>query len=253
MTTPTPTRQEKLKAWAVHAFTLSGLVWLTFALFALLDGNLRMMWLWLGIAMIVDGVDGSMARAYRVREIIPWFNGTVVDHVVDYLTWTAVPALFIALHLPVGPKPLGMLFVVIILVSSCFCYGNDLAKSTDHYFVGFPAAWNVVAVLLWVWHAPMLVCIAAVLIFSVLTLVPLHYTHPFRVVKHRSRNIVLTFVWVITTGVLVYLTPDSAPTTITDPEVITLIVVNIAAGAWLLLPGFLRTLHEHRKNAKQAA
>ncbi|WP_262485232.1 CDP-alcohol phosphatidyltransferase family protein [Corynebacterium poyangense] len=238
---PSSTRYERLRAWGVHALTLSGLLWATLAMFALIDGQIRMMWLWLGISLIVDGVDGSLARKCRVKEIIPWFNGSIVDHVVDFLTWTAIPAFFIALHLPLGPRPIAIAFAVLILISSCFCYANELAKSTDHYFVGFPAAWNIVAVLLWVWQAPMAVCIISIILLSILTLVPLHYTHPFRVKRSRSLNIALTFIWIATTGVLITLTPPQPPLLAPDYIIIGLISINVLAGTWLLLPGFRRT------------
>ena len=73
------TRRQHVIAWAVHAFTLTGLVWATLAVVALLEGRPHWMWLWLGIALVVDGVDGNMARKHHIKEVVPWFNGAVVD------------------------------------------------------------------------------------------------------------------------------------------------------------------------------
>jgi len=98
--TKKPSLGRVIAAWGVHLFTISGLVWATLALFAILDNDTPMMWLWFVIALIVDGVDGTLARKVGVREVIPWFDGGVVDNLVDYLTWTFLPALFMALHLP---------------------------------------------------------------------------------------------------------------------------------------------------------
>lgn len=240
-TLQTWTFREKATAWAIHAFTLTGLLWATLAVVALLDSELQWMWLWLGVALVVDGVDGNLARKHRVSEVIPWFSGTVVDHVVDYLTWTAIPVMFMVLHLPLGPRPLSIALAVLVLVSSMFCYANEAAKSQDNYFVGFPAAWNIVAVLLWVWEAPMAVCIAAILVFSTLTLVPLHYTHPFRVERGKPGNIIATAVWIATTGVLVALSPvtDAGPgMTIIGG----LFLLNIVGGGWLISGGVRRSL-----------
>ena len=91
-----PSLGRVIAAWAVHAFTISGLAWATLALFAMLENNIPMMWLWFAIALIVDGVDGTLARKVGVRQVIPWFDGGVVDNLVDYLTWTFLPALFMA-------------------------------------------------------------------------------------------------------------------------------------------------------------
>lgn len=239
------TLAEKTAAWAVHAFTLSGLLWATLAVAALIEGKPEWMWLWLGIALVVDGVDGTLARKFRVKEVVSWFNGTVVDHVVDYLTWTAIPVMYMVMHLPLGPKPLALALAVLILVSSMFCYANDLAKSRDNYFVGFPAAWNIVAVLLAVWHAPMAVCIITIVVFCVLTLVPLHYTHPFRVARGRTGNIIATFVWIVSTGVLV-VRMTLEPGVFTPTMELATVVINVAAGAWLIVGGIRRSLQGAR-------
>ena len=244
------TTSDQVRAWAVHALTLSGLVWATLATVALLDGNPHWMWLWLGVALIVDGIDGNLARKYRVKEVVSWFSGTTVDNVVDYLTWTAIPVLFMFLYLPLGPRPLAITLAIVVLVSSMFCYANEAAKSKDNYFVGFPAAWNIVAVLLWVWQAPMWVCVVGIVFFSAMTLVPLHYTHPFRVERGRTGNIIATFMWIVTTGALVYNAAANVSTMdglvspmdwYPDSVSYGLVAVNVAAGAWLVLGGLRRT------------
>ncbi|OFL71008.1 phosphatidylcholine synthase [Corynebacterium sp. HMSC063G05] len=227
-------------AWAVHAFTLTGLVWATLAAVALLEGRPHWMWLWLGIALVVDGVDGNMARKHHIKEVVPWFNGAVVDNIVDYLTWTAIPAAFMVMYLPLGPRPLAIALIILVLVSSMFCYANEAAKSGDYYFVGFPAAWNIVAVLLWVWNAPMAVCISAIFIFSAMTLVPLHYTHPFRVERGRIANIAATFIWIVSTGMLI--ASETAVASLSMTSIHGLVAVNVAAGAWLIIGGVRRSL-----------
>ncbi|AIN82448.1 MULTISPECIES: CDP-alcohol phosphatidyltransferase family protein [Corynebacterium] len=234
------TRRQHVIAWAVHAFTLTGLVWATLAVVALLESRPHWMWLWLGIALVVDGVDGNMARKHHIKEVVPWFNGAVVDNIVDYLTWTAIPAAFMVMYLPLGPRPLAISLIILVLVSSMFCYANEAAKSGDYYFVGFPAAWNIVAVLLWVWNAPMAVCIAAIFIFSAMTLVPLHYTHPFRVERGRIANIAATFIWIISTGTLI--AGETTAASLSSTAVHGLVAVNVAAGAWLIIGGVRRSL-----------
>lgn len=234
------TWRQHVIAWAVHAFTLTGLVWATLAAVALLEGSPHWMWLWLGIALVVDGVDGNMARKHHIKEVVPWFNGAVVDNIVDYLTWTAIPAAFMVMYLPLGPRPLAIALIILVLVSSMFCYANEAAKSGDYYFVGFPAAWNIVAVLLWVWNAPMAVCISAIFIFSAMTLVPLHYTHPFRVERGRIANIAATFIWIVSTGMLI--AGETAVASLSMTSIHGLVAVNVAAGAWLIIGGVRRSL-----------
>lgn len=201
-------RRRILAAWGVHAFTMSGLIWASLATVALIEGRIAFMWLWLGVALIVDGVDGTMARKACVKECIPWFDGVVLDVIIDYLTWTFIPAFFMYLYLPFGSRWMGLAMMLVALVSSVFCYANEGEKSSDSYFVGFPAAWNVVAAAMYVLGTPAFVNILVTLALAVLTLVPLHYTHPFRVKKLRSVNIFASIVWVVSTAVLIARYPD---------------------------------------------
>ncbi len=223
----------RIRAWGVHAFTLTGMAWALLAMVALLDGHVAWMWLWLGVAMMIDGVDGFLARRAHVKSVLPWFDGGLVDIVVDYLTWTFIPALFMLLHLPMGPRPVAIVLTVLVLTSSMFCYANANWKSTDHYFVGFPAAWNVVAVAMYVLGTPGWLNVCVVLVLAVLTLVPTHYTHPFRVRRLMALNIAAILVWVAATGWLVAVHPERP---------LGALVAFWLGGGWFLVSGLLRDL-----------
>ena len=201
------TPREKALAWGAHAFTLTGVLWAILAAIALSEGRILDMWLWLGIALIVDAVDGSIARAVRVRDHAPSFDGTALDLVVDYLTWTFLPAIFMYTHIPLGTKPLAIATVALICISSMFCYCNVAMKTPDHYFMGFPAAWNVVAVIMWIFQTGSVFNIAASVILSILTLAPITFVHPFRVGRLRLFNILAALTWVATTAALTALVP----------------------------------------------
>ena len=123
-------------AWAVHILTMSGLVWASLAMLATIHREFTWMWVWLLGCPCRRGVDGTLARRAKVSEVIPWFDGSIVDIVVDYLTWTFIPAVFMYVGLDMGPKPVAGLLMALILTSSMFCYANKQWKSTDYYFVG---------------------------------------------------------------------------------------------------------------------
>ena len=114
---------------------MSGLVWASLAMLATINPRREFtwMWVWLLVALVVDGVDGTLARRAKVSEVIPWFDGSIVDIVVDYLTWTFIPAVFMYVGLDMGPKPVAGLLMALILTSSMFCYANKQWKSTDYY------------------------------------------------------------------------------------------------------------------------
>ena len=236
-------RVRVVRAWAVHVFTMTGVVWACLAALALFEGQLALMWLWLGVALIVDGVDGTLARKAEVKTYAPGFDGAVLDNVVDYLTWTFLPALFMYLHLPLGPPWLAATMLVLICVSSVFCYCNVGLKTDDYYFMGFPAAWNVVAVVLWLMDTGAAFTVTVTVALAVLTVAPLAFIHPFRVRRLMAYNVVATLGWTAMTAILIVQRPDADP-----------IVQALwwACGGWLMLVSLVRTVSELRRRSSAA-
>lgn len=227
----------RLFAWLVHALTLTGIVWATLALLALMRGEEKLMWLYLGIALVVDGVDGTLARKADVKTHAPGIDGVVLDTVADYLTWTFIPALFMYRAGLLGPDPLGVILLLVINVTSMFCYANTKMKTDDFYFMGFPAAWNVIALMLWFLQLGTPANAIVVLIFSVLTWAPITFVHPFRVAKLMPLNILATAVWVLTSAHMVITFPELNPVSAAAWTV---------SGAWLVLVGLIRTVMAKR-------
>ena len=174
----------------------------------------------------------SEAVEEGVRDAIPWFDGGVVDNLVDYLTWTFLPALFMALHLPFGAQPMPVIMMIVVIVSSLFCYANDGEKSNDNYFVGFPAAWNCVAIVMYVLQTPAWVNIAATIFLAIMTLVPLHYTHPARVKRFQIPNIIGAAAWIVACAYMVVVYPVQPLWTL---------ILFCIGGGWFLIAGFIRT------------
>lgn len=203
----TSTGTQKTLAWLVHALTLSGLVWASLAMVALSAGRPKEMFLFLGIALVTDAADGPLARKFKVKEHAPGFDGSILDIVIDYLTWTFIPAYYIATSGYLGPPGAAIPLFVLILVSSMFCYANVSMKTDEWYFTGFPAAWNVVAVYFFVLQPPVWLNIAVTLYLAAITIVPITFLHPFRVVRLRIPNVVATTIWLGSTVTLVALAP----------------------------------------------
>ncbi|QOQ39941.1 phosphatidylcholine synthase [Trueperella pecoris] len=224
---------DRIRAWLVHIFTMSGMAFAALATLALINQDIAWMWLWLGIALIVDGVDGFFARKYRVKEVLPWFDGGILDIAIDYITWTFIPAIFMYTQLDMGPKPLAGILTVLVLTSSTLCYANENWKSVDYYFYGFPAAWNIVAVILYVLQTGPYANVFWVALFIALTIVPFYWTHPFRVKRFMAINLASIFVWIAATGALVAIFPQ---------QPLWLLIVFVVSGGWFLMTGLVRTL-----------
>ena len=102
------------------------------------------MFVWLGVALIVDGVDGTIARRLKIAEVLPRWSGDVLDLVVDFVTYVFVPAYAIAAG-GLLPPPLAIPLGIVIVVTGALYFADREMKTADYYFRGFPALWNVAA------------------------------------------------------------------------------------------------------------
>jgi phosphatidylcholine synthase len=188
-------------AWAVHAFTASGIIAGFLALVAVLKNDPVEAFLWLGVALFVDGVDGSLARKARVGEYTPNFDGASLDLVIDYFTYVAVPALMLYWFnmVPVpylfAAQTWSLIAAVIVMAVSLYTFANVGMKSSDYYFVGFPAIWNVVVLYFYLFNTGWLINAITVIVLAVLTFVPVKFVHPLRVTHWRNITIPLTILW----------------------------------------------------------
>jgi phosphatidylcholine synthase len=201
-------------AWAVHAFTTCGIIAGFLALVEVLNNDPVKAFMWLGIALFVDGIDGSLARRARVREYTPNFDGSSLDYVIDFFTYVAVPAVMVYWFEMV---PLDWIFAgttwslvgaATIMAVSCYTFANVGMKSEDYYFVGFPAIWNVVVLYFYVLDTGWLVNGLTIVILSILTFIPIKFVHPLRVTHWRNITIPMTILWATMTLFLVYYSKD---------------------------------------------
>ncbi|AYC31916.1 phosphatidylcholine/phosphatidylserine synthase [Pseudomonas cavernae] len=200
----------KAKAWSVHAVTASGVILALLALLALFDGQPKSCLLWLGAALLVDGLDGTLARKFEVKEVLPHFDGSTLDLVIDYLTYVFIPAIFVYRFIPL-PAYSALPAVAVILLSSLFCFCNVNMKSKDNYFVGFPAAWNVVVAYFYLLDFAPWLSLLTIALLAALTLTRLKFLHPFRVRQFMPLNITVTFVWMLSCAALIVQYPANPP------------------------------------------
>lgn len=186
----------RLSAAAVHLLTATGAAFALLALIAAARGDWRWMFLWLGVALIVDSIDGPLARRVRVTTVLPRWSGERLDLIVDFLTYTMVPA-FALSQADLLPHPARIPVGIAIAVSSLFHMADQDSKTKDGYFVGFPAIWNVVCLYLFAFQARPLVALAIVIFFILLTFVPILAVHPFRVAGWRPFTWFMTALWAV--------------------------------------------------------
>lgn len=188
---------EQRNTWpaaAVHVLTATGAVFGFFALTATARGAYETAFLWLGAALLVDGLDGPLARYCDVKQTLPRICGESLDLVIDYLSYVIIPA-FMLYKAELVPADFAGIAGSAIMLTSLFHFSDTQSKTKDGYFVGFPALWNLFALYAFVLRpAPELV-LAGVALFSVLTFVPLKWGHPVRVRAFRRVTLTVTAIW----------------------------------------------------------
>jgi phosphatidylcholine synthase len=183
-----------LAAAGVHLFTALGAVCGLLAALAVFDGAWERMFVWLGLALFIDGIDGSFARLTKVEERLPRFSGERLDLVVDYVTYVFVPALALV-HAGFLGGPFGLVLAAAILLSSLFHFSDLASKGDDYSFIGFPAVWNLVAFYLFAFALPQWASFVVVGTCVVLTFVPMRWVHPLRVTRLRLLTLTVTLGW----------------------------------------------------------
>ncbi|MEO6581627.1 MAG: CDP-alcohol phosphatidyltransferase family protein [Sphingomicrobium sp.] len=226
-----------LFAWLVHAFSASGAVLALLALLAVEEGKWTLALAWLSVALVVDGVDGSLARWARVKEKAPRIDGNALDLVIDYLTYVFVPALLLW-RAELIPPALAPALVAAVLVSSLYVFARTDMKTEDGYFRGFPALWNVVAAYLFLLQPGPAIGAGVVVGLIVMTFAPIHFVHPLRVRDYGRWLPALAVLWAIATAALLW--PGLIP-----PARSILAGVSVASAAALIGLGLLRSLRSH--------
>jgi phosphatidylcholine synthase len=195
-------------AVAVHIFTASGAVLGLLALQAAAERRFTAVFLWLGLALVVDGVDGTIARHLRVAERLPRYSGEILDLVVDYLTYVAVPV-FVIVQARLLPEGLAWPLAAAILISSAFYFADGEMKTPGGGFRGFPAIWNVAVFLLMVFALPPATNAVIVVALVGGTFAPFVFVHPFRTVALRRLTLAVLGLWMAAAGAAI--AADLAP------------------------------------------
>ena len=201
-----------LASWLVHAYTASGVVLAFLTFIAVMEGDtVRALWLFLA-AMVVDGTDGMLARYVQVKKWVPWFDGALLDNIVDYITYAFMPMVLLWSAGFLGEGTSATVLAAIPLLASAYQFCRVDAKTDDHLFLGFPSYWNIAAFYVVVLDLQPGAVAGVLLVCAVLVFVPIGYVYPSRTESLQALTLVLTTAWLVSYAVLVTQLPD--PSTI---------------------------------------
>lgn len=184
-------------AWGVHLYTAVGAVLGLLSLLYAGRDDFRASFIALGLATVIDSSDGPVARALRVKQRVPDFDGALLDNVVDYLTYVVAPVfIMIRAHLLVSNRP-GLAMASAVMLASAYGFCRTDAKG--EYFRGFPSYWNLVAFYLFCLRLPARANMTIVGLLAVLVMVPIRFIYPNRTAPLRTLTLVLGTLWAIVT------------------------------------------------------
>ena len=199
--------KDKIAAWAVHGFTASGAVLGFLALISIFNNDQTSSFLWLGLALLVDGLDGTIARKVGVSDKAPNIDGSTLDNLIDYLNYVIIPSLMIYWFQMV-PNGWEIIIPAGIFAVSLYTFANINMKTEDYYFSGFPALWNIVVLYFYILNTNHYINLIVIIFLSILTFIPIKFVHPLRVKKLRNITIFCTIIWSATTLKLVTTFPE---------------------------------------------
>ena len=239
-----PTRSKRgyaIPGWAVHTLTASGAVLAFLAFLAVEQGQPRLAFLWLGAALIVDGIDGPLARKAKVAQRTPKLDGVTLDLVVDYLNYVFVPAVLVY-RAGLLPPLFDLVAIAVILLSALYTFARTDMKTSDNFFRGFPALWNVVAFYLFMLHPGPVTCAIVVGVFATLTFAPVYFVHPMRARMYQPWLGIVTALWGTSSCLLLFPDFESQWGTL-------LLAASLVGAMTFIVLSVLRTIREALSSA----
>lgn len=221
--------RSKTLAFLVHLLTGSGAALALLALVAATRGAWTAMYCWLLIAFIVDGIDGPLARKLDTKTNASNWDGAILDLVIDYLNYVFIPA-YALIYSDLLPSPYGTFAAMLIALTGVVYFADVRMKAADNCFVGFPAAWQMLVLVLLVFQPPVWVTLAIILVLAAAQFVPLKFIHPVRTLRWRAVNLPVLAIWGL-------LAAWSVAAQFDPPDAVRLGL--LVASLWLLLVGIV--------------
>jgi len=189
----------RFRALCVHLFTATGAVFAMLAMLAAVDAKWDLMFLWLVVAFVVDGIDGPLARKYHVKTQAPEFDGVLLDLIIDYLTYVFIPA-FALFKSGLMDGWTGWVAIILITFASALYFADTRMKTKDNSFSGFPGCWNMVVLVIFALEPNFWVSLALVSVLAVGMFLPLKFVHPVRTERWRWLTFPTALAWTFFAG-----------------------------------------------------
>ncbi len=195
-------KYEKIIGFLIHLLTGLGLIAGLFALISVMNNNQKEAFLWLGVAFLIDSVDGTLARKFNVKKNFPSIDGKMLDSIIDFFNYVIIPSVMIYWFNYV-PDHFILLIPATLILISIYSYVNLNILTNDNYYNGFPAIWNVIILYFYIFGTSQNFNLIFLFLLILLKFSPLKCIHPLRVKKLKILSIFFSVVWFITSVLLV--------------------------------------------------
>ena len=195
-------KHEKFLGILVHLLTGFGIVAGFFALIAVMNNNQKEAFLWLGLAFLIDSVDGTLARKFNVKKNLPNIDGKMLDSIIDFFNYVIIPSIMIYWFRYV-PDQFAVLIPAILIFISIYSYVNLNILTNDNYYNGFPAIWNVIVLYFYIFGTSQNFNLILLTLLIFLKFSPLKCIHPLRVKKFKNLSIFFAIIWFFTSALLI--------------------------------------------------
>lgn len=199
---------KRLKAWTVHLFTASGIIAVFMALISTAESDFRSAMLWLIAAQLIDGVDGTLARRYKVQKVLPKVSGKSIDFVIDFCGYAVVPA-FMIYEAPLMQEWVSLSMALLIVFTSAIYYGKTGMITDDFYFKGFPVMWNMAAFyLIFIFNFPSILNAILIFLLAVMQFLPIKFAYPSLTARWKPATLFFTTVLLVSMTALLLFYPN---------------------------------------------
>ncbi len=188
-----------LRALSIHFLTATGAVFAMLAMIEAVQQDWPMMFVWLVVAFIVDGIDGPLARKYDVKTHAAQFDGVLLDLIIDYLTYVFIPA-FALFYSGLLPGWTGWFALLLIIFASVIYFADTRMKTADNSFHGFPGCWNMLVLVLFALTPPTALSLMVIGTLALAMFLPLKFVHPTRTVRWRKVTLPVALAWTFFAG-----------------------------------------------------
>ena len=193
--------KNKIPAFLVHLFTGSGIIFSFLALISVIEGYKLQTFIFLGIALIIDIIDGTLARKYKTEIFFPNIDGKTLDTIIDYINYIFIPCIMLY-QFNYLPQNFTIIIPIIILCISLYSYINIKLIDTSFSYIGFPSIWNIVILYFEILALDQFINLLIILFFVFLKFIPFKVFHPMRYIKFKKINVLLLFGTLIISYVL---------------------------------------------------